>query len=88
MAEFYPVVSTVNGKLVTGGPFPHNAQFVVNALNALAGDEIVKVGEPVPHNPAYSRKRDPEQVMLKALLAVATAKPVSKSRSVKLVKQA
>lgn len=63
----YPIVSLSTGAFVAGTTVEGNADTLAASLNKFAGEAIVRVGDPIPLNPSYSKDRDPERVMLTAL---------------------
>lgn len=71
--QVFPVVSKVNGRIVTGATTHNNAGQLARALDKLHGAELTEVGEPINVNPAWSKTRDPEQAVLRGFLALALA---------------
>jgi hypothetical protein len=73
--EIFPIISTATGRVVSGattGVTPSaNADTLSEAINRRYGSTLVRVGEPVEINPAYSKSRDPNRVVLDALIAAA-----------------
>lgn len=70
--QVFPIISTVNGRTITGTTTEPNADRLASAINRKYQDgDVVRVGEPFVLNPAWSKDRAPgalDQMLAAALV--------------------
>jgi hypothetical protein len=87
--KVFPIVSTVNGRVVAGHTYGDQVGKVAGVINRYAGKDVVTVGEdsyewdgkgvftvdgePVAVNPTYAKNKDPHGWTLAGIVALATA---------------